>query len=103
MRLAGKRTGKAIELGDKVTVEIANVSVIRRRIDFTLIEGQKHEPRPATLLPMYQAPPRPDSVTPVGRYALSFHWNDGHQTGIYSWDYLRRHCGCAECKANEQP
>src|SRR5580693_10476477 len=28
------------------------------------------KPRPATLLPMYQAPPRPDSVTPVGRYAL---------------------------------
>jgi DUF971 family protein len=43
------------------------------------------------LLPMYQAPPRPESVTPVGRYAISFHWNDGHTSGIYSWDYLRRH------------
>lgn len=53
--------------------------------------------KPETLLPMYQAPPRPESVTPVGRYALSFHWNDGHKSGIYSWDYLRRHCGCAEC------
>jgi DUF971 family protein len=52
---------------------------------------------PTTLLPMYQAPPRPDSVTPVGRYALSFNWNDGHTSGIYSWDYLRRHCGCEEC------
>jgi ribonuclease R len=49
MRLSATRSGRAIELGDKVTVEIANVSVIRRRIDFTLIEGQKHEPRPATL------------------------------------------------------
>jgi len=57
------------------------------------------KPHPQTLLPMYQAPPRPDSVTPVGRYALSFHWNDGHASGIYSWDYLRRHCGCAECSA----
>ncbi|HEU4611014.1 MAG TPA: ribonuclease R, partial [Kofleriaceae bacterium] len=37
MRLTGKRTGKSIELGDKVMVEINNVSVIRRRIDFTLI------------------------------------------------------------------
>jgi ribonuclease R len=37
MRLSGKRTGRAIELGDKVMVEINNVSVIRRRIDFTLI------------------------------------------------------------------
>ena len=37
MRLSGKRTGRTIELGDKVLVEINNVSVIRRRIDFTLI------------------------------------------------------------------
>lgn len=27
-------------------------------------------------------------VIPVGRYALSFRWNDGHQTGIYSYDFL---------------
>lgn len=57
------------------------------------------KPQPATLLPMYQAPPRPDTATPVGRYAISFHWNDGHQSGIYSWDFLRRNCQCAECKA----
>ena len=47
MRLSAQRSGRSIELGDKVTVEIANVSVTRRRIDFTLIEGQKHEVRPA--------------------------------------------------------
>jgi ribonuclease R len=40
MRLSGKRTGRTLELGDKVTVEINNVSVIRRRIDFTLV-GQE--------------------------------------------------------------
>ncbi|HEX5235169.1 MAG TPA: DUF971 domain-containing protein [Silvibacterium sp.] len=56
-------------------------------------------PQQTTLLPMYQAPPQPESVTPVGNYALSFVWNDGHKTGIYSWDYLRRHCVCGECKA----
>ncbi len=39
MRLSGRKTGKSIELGDKVTVEINNVSVTRRRIDFTLITG----------------------------------------------------------------
>jgi len=47
MRLSAQRSGRSIELGDKVTIEIANVSVTRRRVDFTLIEGQKHEPRPA--------------------------------------------------------
>jgi ribonuclease R len=40
MRLSGERTGTTIELGDKVTVEINNVSVVRRRIDFTLITAQ---------------------------------------------------------------
>jgi DUF971 family protein len=28
----------------------------------------------------------------VGRYALSFRWSDGHQTGIYSFRYLRELC-----------
>jgi ribonuclease R len=40
MRLSGQRTGTILELGDKVTVEINNVSVVRRRIDFTLISAQ---------------------------------------------------------------
>ena len=57
------------------------------------------KPEPAALLPMYKAPSRPDTVTPVGRYAISFHWNDGHSSGIYSWDYLRRHCQCPDCRA----
>ena len=60
-------------------------------------EPGQPKPAPKDLLPMYQASPRPTSVTPVGRYAISFHWNDGHTSGIYSWDYLRRHCVCAEC------
>jgi DUF971 family protein len=25
----------------------------------------------------------------VGRYALNFRWSDGHDTGIYSFSYLR--------------
>jgi DUF971 family protein len=28
----------------------------------------------------------------VGRYALSFRWSDGHETGIYSFRYLREMC-----------
>jgi DUF971 family protein len=54
---------------------------------------------PANLLPLYQDPPRPASVTPTGRYAIAFGWNDGHTSGIYSWDFLRRHCVCAECRS----
>ena len=38
-------------------------------------------------------------VGPVGNYAMTIRWEDGHSTGIYSWDYLRRICPCAECSA----
>jgi DUF971 family protein len=29
-------------------------------------------------------------VSIVGRYALSFHFSDEHNTGIFSFDYLRK-------------
>ena len=29
-------------------------------------------------------------ISIVGRYALNFHFSDGHETGIYSFDYLRK-------------
>lgn len=29
-------------------------------------------------------------LTPVGNYAISIHWKDGHATGIYPFDYLRK-------------
>jgi DUF971 family protein len=66
---------------------------------------QPGEPKPKAqgLLVMYQEPPRPVEVTPVGKYALRFKWNDGHEAGIYSWDYLRRVCTCNLCKPPAQP
>lgn len=27
-------------------------------------------------------------IQPVGEYAIQITWKDGHNTGIYSWDYL---------------
>ena len=56
------------------------------------------EKKAAALLPMYKEPPKPTEVKPVGRYALNISWNDGHASGIYSWDYLRELCQCEECK-----
>lgn len=34
----------------------------------------------------------PEAIHYVGRYALQFVWSDGHATGIYPFDYLRRLC-----------
>lgn len=33
----------------------------------------------------------------VGNYAVRVDWSDGHSTGLYSFDYLRRSCGCEAC------
>lgn len=57
------------------------------------------KPKPQTLLVMYEAPVRPIEVTQVGKYAVKFKWTDGHESGIYSWEYLRRVCQCDTCKA----
>jgi DUF971 family protein len=52
----------------------------------------------ANLLPMYTPPAKPASAQAVGRYAIQFNWLDGHNSGIYSFDFLRRHCQCSECR-----
>ena len=33
-----------------------------------------------------------DNIEPVGNYAVKLHFDDGHNTGIYSWEYLRELC-----------
>jgi DUF971 family protein len=33
----------------------------------------------------------------VGNYAIQFQFSDGHATGIYAFDYLRRICPCDAC------
>ena len=53
---------------------------------------------PASALPLFKPPLRPTQTEAVGRYAIRFTWSDGHQHGIYAWDYLREICPCAECK-----
>jgi len=50
-------------------------------------------------LPMYKPAAKPTAAEPVGRYAIKFKWNDGHELGIYSWQFLRDVCPCDVCKA----
>jgi DUF971 family protein len=35
----------------------------------------------------------------VGNYAVELRWQDGHSTGIYTFDYLRALCPCEACRA----
>ena len=39
----------------------------------------------------------------VGNYALAFAFSDGHTTGVYTYELLRRLCPCAECAALSGP
>lgn len=69
-------------------------------VDERKAQGRKPgepKPKPTAVLPMYTPPPKPASAHGVGRYAIQLNWMDGHSSGIYSWDYLRRHCQCPEC------
>jgi DUF971 family protein len=34
----------------------------------------------------------------VGKYAVRFEWSDAHNTGIYSYEYLRAICPCERCQ-----
>jgi prepilin-type processing-associated H-X9-DG protein len=48
-------------------------------------------------LPMFKPKPRAQGATQIGSYAIQLNFSDGHSTGIYSYDYFRIICPCAEC------
>jgi len=41
----------------------------------------------------------PLAIVAVGQYAIRLAWSDGHASGVYSYDYLRRICPCSKCYA----
>jgi DUF971 family protein len=51
------------------------------------------------VLPMFKPKAKAQSASPVGAYAIQFHFNDGHNTGIYTYDHLRSICPCPDCAA----
>jgi DUF971 family protein len=59
-------------------------------------EPAKAKAQPA--FQMYKPVLKIAGVEPVGSYALQIKWNDGHQSGIYSFDHLRSICPCQECR-----
>lgn len=55
--------------------------------------------------PDYQPPSssvEPKGVEPVGQYALSILWSDGHGTGIYRFQFLRELCPCSSCSDHQE-
>jgi DUF971 family protein len=61
--------------------------------------GAKTAPLSSPALPMFKPKIRAQSATQVGNYAVQINFNDGHNTGIFSYDHLRTICLCTACAA----
>lgn len=53
--------------------------------------GREHDPENLLRLTPRRSY-RMSNLVKVGNYAVQPTWDDGHQTGIYTWEYLRRLC-----------
>lgn len=42
-------------------------------------------------------------IAPVGNYALKLTWGDGHASGLYSFEYLRRLCDTFAAHGEQMP
>jgi DUF971 family protein len=57
--------------------------------------GHENMGRPADKLLLNKAQDEDlnlEAASAVGSYAIQFSWNDGHDSGIYTWDYLYDAC-----------
>ena len=59
-------------------------------------------PQASTPFPLFKPTLKMVEVEEVGHYAFRIGWSDGHNTGIYSYDHLRKICPCQECKWRSQ-
>ena len=48
----------------------------------------------ATYLPVDSPSTRMETLKAVGSYAIMIVWEDGHDYGIYNWQYLKALCPC---------
>ena len=70
-----------------------NLETLRRRCPCAGCAGEKD-----VMGNLYKGPTKQLSTssfqlrrfTPVGGYAIQLFWGDGHNTGIFSWEYLKR-------------
>jgi DUF971 family protein len=64
-------------------------------------EQDTRPPDPFRILTPEELSPKPPlapvAMRPVGRYAYQITWNDGHDAGIFTLEYLRQLCQCEAC------
>jgi DUF971 family protein len=90
-----KDRGLTIEWADGTTSYYSIAYLRRHSPSAEARELRKEmERNPLTVLPPARKGAAPGPLTAlgadlVGNYALRIRFSDGHDTGIYSWDYLR--------------
>jgi DUF971 family protein len=75
------------------TVREYGAGELRDRCPCATCREKRAHPEPATLLPVLSAaeahPLAIRAMKPVGNYAYAIDFSDGHDTGIYTIEYLR--------------
>ncbi|MCC6296143.1 MAG: DUF971 domain-containing protein [Pseudomonadales bacterium] len=82
------------EARDELSLGYGDGTVARLSAEYLRVESPSAEVRghgPGEEVLQYgKAKVRIARIETAGRYALLIHFDDGHDTGIYSWEYLRR-------------
>ncbi len=83
-----KNEGRNLEIAfdDGVTVGIA---AERLRVESPSAEVQGHSPSEKRTVTGKENV-RVVDIEPIGNYAIRIVFDDGHNTGLYAWDYLRK-------------
>ena len=88
LRLLGKRRVLRVSFADGQAFELG-AEYLRVKSPSAEVRGHG---RGGGQLPRDKAEVRMNAVEPVGQYAVRLVFDDGHDSGIYSWTYLRELC-----------
>jgi DUF971 family protein len=69
--------------------ETVRLTAERLRVESPSAEVQGHSPSQKRIVTGKENVAIID-VEPIGNYAIRIVFDDGHNTGLYSWDYLRK-------------
>lgn len=80
---------------------------LRRSCPCAACKGERlpFDPEPLTLPSLPNLPAsayEAKEMFKVGNYAIGLKWGDAHESGIYTFDYLRQICCCAFCQKAEK-
>lgn len=83
-----KKSGVSLTWPDGTTSRFG-LEELRLRCPCAECRTRRETSRPVWPLPSSPMPLEISDVELVGAYGMRITWNDGHNLGIYSWDFLR--------------